>query len=433
MSTTPPIDPTSAAALAEHGLDFRLVDTSNTAEFFPWIEVDFRGFLGPRPTRENVERFAQGTADRRTTGVYDPTAAEPEAPVATVNSWATALTVPGRREVMAWGISSVTVAPTHRRRGIARALLESELRVAHAQGIPLAMLTVSESTIYGRFGFAPATLATELEIDTRRARWAGPTPTGRVHFVAVETLREQVLPLVEAKRLDTPGEIATWPHLWDRTFGLSSDDESTKNKLRGIRYDDSDGVPRGFALYTIDPNESNFSEHNANVVSLVATTDDAYAGLWSHLLELDLVSKLSVHLRSTAEPLRYQVADFRAVHDVDTRDHLWVRILDVAASLTARTYSAPLDLVIAVTDELGFADGTYRIVVDDSLAATIEVSVDAPAVTLSVNELGSLYLGGISATALARAGRIAEHEPGAVEALERAFHSAVVPHLPVWF
>ena len=432
MSTTPPIDPTSAAALARHGLDFRLVYTANRAEFARWLQADARGFLGPRMSDETIDSYLPGIADRRTTGVYDATAAEPDMPVATVNSWQTALTVPGRRDVPAWGISSVTVAPTHRRRGIARALLESELRVTAALGIPMAILTVSESTIYSRFGFAPATLTTDLTIDTRRARWTGPTPQGRVHFVAVETLRAQVLPLIEAKRLDTPGEIATWPHLWDRTFGLSSDDKTTKDKLRGIRYDDADGEPRGFALYTIDDNDVNFSEHNVNVVSLVATTDDAYAGLWSHLLELDLVSKLSVHLRSTDEPLRHQVADFRAVHDVDTRDHLWIRIVDVAAALTARDYSAPLDLVIEVTDPLEFAAGTYRLVVEAG-DASVTPSDATPDITLAVNELSSIYLGGFSAQTYVRAGRIEEHAPDAAALLDRAFASPVTPHLPVWF
>ena len=432
MSATPPIDPTSAAALARNGLDFRLVDTADRAEFARWLQADVRGFLGPRMSDETIDSYLPGIADRRTTGVYDATAAEPDMPVATVNSWQTALTVPGRRDVAAWGISSVTVAPTHRRRGIARALLESELRVTAAQGIPMAILTVSESTIYSRFGFAPATLATDLSIDTRRATWSGPSPQGRVHFVAVETLRDEVLPLVEAKRLDTPGEIATWPHLWDRTFGLASDDKSAKDKLRGIRYDDAGGEPRGFALYTIDDNEANFSEHNVNVITLVATTDDAYAGLWSHLLELDLVSKLTVHLRSTDEPLRHQVSDFRAVHDVDTRDHLWIRIVDVAAALTAREYSAPLDLVLEVTDPLDLAAGTYRVVVEAG-AATVSRSDAAPDLSLSINELSSIYLGGFSAQTYVRAGRIEEHAPDAAMLLDRAFASPVTPHLPVWF
>jgi predicted acetyltransferase len=53
-----------------------------------------------------------------------------------------------------------------------------ELRTAAELGVPIAALTVSESTIYGRFGFASAAQAAHWEIDTRHVRWAGPTPAG---------------------------------------------------------------------------------------------------------------------------------------------------------------------------------------------------------------------------------------------------------------
>ena len=79
----------------------------------------------------------------------------PDAPVATIASWIGELTVPGGRGIPSCAISAVTVAPTHRRRGIARAMLEGELGAALDAGAPIAMLTVSESTLYGRYGFAP--------------------------------------------------------------------------------------------------------------------------------------------------------------------------------------------------------------------------------------------------------------------------------------
>src|SRR5690606_5497601 len=140
-----------------------------------------------------------GLAYRRTTGVWDD-GDDPVAPVGTVSSWPAALTVPGGRTVQAWAISSVSVAPTHRRRGVARAMLEAELRTASALGLPLAMLTVSESTIYGRFGFAPAAMTANLLIDTRRAKWAGRLPGGRLRFVSREEARELLPELSERSR-----------------------------------------------------------------------------------------------------------------------------------------------------------------------------------------------------------------------------------------
>jgi len=421
------IDPTAAARLAEKGLRFELVDTADAEKFATWLTADGRGFHSPRFSPETAAEYLAGTADRRTSAVYDDSAAEPGMPVATVNSWATALTVPGERTIEGWAISSVTVASTHRRKGIARNLLEAELRAAKEQDLPLAMLTVSESTIYGRFGFAPSTLTADYDIDTRRATWTGPTPGGRVHFVPVEQLRKEATAIIESARLKTPGEILTWPHLWDRTFGISTDDKDFAKNVRAIRYDDADGTAQGFALYTLKEHESDFSKHTATVRTLVSATDDAYAGLWSFLLELDLTTRLRVPLRSVDEPVRWQVADFRAVH-TDVRDHLWVRILDVEAALEARSYAAPLDLVIDVSDDLGFTAGRYR-VTENGVHATS----DAADLELSVNELGALYLGGVSAVTLARAGRIQHHTAGSIDALDRAFRSAVVPSLSVWF
>jgi len=427
MNSALPIDPTSAAKLAERGLRFDLVDTSDLAVFRPWLDADSRGFHAAPFSDETAEQFMAGTADRRTSGVWDDSGADAKTPVATVNSWATPLTVPGERQIDAWAISSVTVASTHRRRGIARELLESELRSAAQQKLALAMLTVSESTIYGRFGFSPAALSADYEIDTRKARFTGVAPSGRVQFVPLEQVRDEAPAIIEANRLRTPGDIATWSHLWDRTFAISSDDKEFAKRIRAIRYDDASGTPQGFALYTLKEHEHDFSKHTARVHSLVTATDDAYAGLFAFLLELDLTTKLVLPLRSVDEPIRWQVADFRAIRATDVRDHLWVRILDVPAALAARDYFAALDLVIEVTDELGFAAGRYR------LGDSIERTDDEPDVTLSVNELGSIYLGGVSALTLERAGRIVGHTEGAVELLDAAFRSPVTPSLSVWF
>ncbi|WP_434315367.1 GNAT family N-acetyltransferase [Leifsonia sp. P73] len=144
---TAPLDERSAADLAEAGLRLALVDLADTAALDAWIVADMRGFHGRRPSAEVLEEARTNFGGRRTTAVYDERVSTP---VGTVNSWVAPLTVPGGGSLDSWAISSVTVAPTHRRRGVATALLGAELRTAHALGVPAAILTVSESTIYGR-------------------------------------------------------------------------------------------------------------------------------------------------------------------------------------------------------------------------------------------------------------------------------------------
>ena len=434
MSTnhkTLPIDAQSAASISKNGLRLGLVDTDDTQAFERWTQADNRGFYGEWLNEKDAAALMDAMRERRTTGVYDDSGADASTPIGTVNSWPVAMTVPGGSAIDVWGISSVTVAPTHRRKGIARALLEGELRTASALGMPFAALTVSEATIYSRFGFAPAAMAAELEIDTVRARWIGPAASGRVQYVPRQQLRNEATALIEQSRVLTPGEIRGWSQRWDSFFGLTSNTEKEGAKIRAVRYDDADGVPQGFALYTLKEHDSDYARHTVTLSHLLALTPDAYAGLWQHVLELDLVATVKAPLRSVDEPLIWQVVDQRAIA-TRVHDHLWLRILDVRASLAARTYSAPLDTVIEVTDDLGFAAGRYRLLIEGG-TATIAATVDAAALTLSVNELSALYLGGVSANTLARAGRIIEHSAGAAAALDTAFRGPVAPWLSIWF
>ena len=195
---TLPADRGAFDTLAASGLDYRVIDTSDPGVFDPYLQAEMRGFLSSEQSDDQLAGMREGLAFRRFIGVYDAASAEGAQPVGTVCSWVTDVTLPGGRGIPMWAISGVTVAPTHRRKGIARAMLEGELRTAAADGVAIAGLTVSEATIYGRFGFAPATFATEWSIDTRRALWIGPRPEGRLDFVSRETARDELAALARA-------------------------------------------------------------------------------------------------------------------------------------------------------------------------------------------------------------------------------------------
>ncbi|KRC66544.1 hypothetical protein ASE12_18270 [Aeromicrobium sp. Root236] len=422
-----PIDPASRERLAAEGLRLELVDISDKPAFAAWARAESRGFHSPLQTDAAIEQRHGYFADRRITGVYDDSLPVPEEPVATTMVWPADLTVPGHRAVQSWAISDVTVAPTHRRRGVARALIEAELRTAQAHGAPIATLTVSESTIYGHFGFGPAALARDLTIDARRASWTGPRPAGRVHFVNADQLLEPGLALVERVRLATPGQMAYDGILWDRQLGLMVDDEVAK-KQRHVRYDDEHGRMQGWASYTLTQNPDDFTQHRLDLLHLVTATDDAYAALWRFVLEMDLVSEVKAHLRPVDEPVRWMVSDFRAVK-VAELDHLWIRILDVPAALEARTYAGPGRLVLGVTDPFGAGEGSLALEVDDAGEATV-TSTDEPAdVSLSIEDLAVIYLGGTSPRVLQSAGRL----HGDAGKLETLFRSPVAPFLSIWF
>lgn len=116
------------------------------------------------------------------------------------------LTVPGGAEVLATGISGVTFAPTHRRRGALRAMYTRVHAENLAAGIPLAVLTASEGGIYGRFGYGPATVANQIGVDRRIARLRRSTPDpGGVVGVALDEAERHVPAIYDRWRKQTVG------------------------------------------------------------------------------------------------------------------------------------------------------------------------------------------------------------------------------------
>ncbi|EPD85277.1 hypothetical protein HMPREF1529_01893 [Microbacterium sp. oral taxon 186 str. F0373] len=417
--------------LAGRGLVVRRVDDALRTETDPWLEAVSRGFLGGERTDVQRDAFFAHTAYRRKIGVFDETAPQPDVPVATFASWAAELTLPGGT-VAACAISSVTVAPTHRRRGILRSVMTGELRTAVERGLPVAILTVSESTIYGRFGFAPAALAAQWTIDARRARWVGPDAPGRIDFVTRAQGREIAAALHERVRAQTPGEIDMPGGHWDRFFGTRPDVEKAE-ELRAVQYRSATGDVDGVALYKVTENEHDFAASTVDVLLLVAATDEAYAGLWRFLLTMDLIATVRAGELSVDEPLWWMIADQRAA-TVTVRDHHYTRILDVPAALSARTYDVADTVVLDVADPLGIASGVFLLTTDADGTAAVELvdepPVGVPTVTLGVAELSALLLGGVSPVTLARAGRlVADDAP----ALARLFASTVPPRLSFWY
>ncbi len=426
-----PLDGALGSALAAQSLSAARVDGATRAASDAWLEAVARGFLGGEPNATRQEVFFAGGSARRTLGVYDAGAPVPEVPVATFASWEGELTLPGGM-VPTCAISAVTVAPSHRRRGILRTLMAGELRTAVARGIPVASLTVSESTIYGRFGFGPAAPSAHWEIKTRRARWIGPESPGRLDFVTRAQGRALAEKLHERVRPDSPGELAMPAGHWDRTFGTRADAEKPE-LLRVIQYRSPAGEVDGLALYKVAENSDDFAESSLEVVMLLAATDEAYAGLWRFLLSMDLIATVRADLLGVDEPLWWMIADQRAVK-ITITDHHYVRILDVPAALGARRYDIADSVAFEVTDPLEIAGGTYVLTTDAGGAGSVDAVDDAPlglpVVRLGVAELSSLLLGGVSATTLARAGRIETEDP---ERFTRLFQTPRAPRLSYWY
>lgn len=425
-----PADPLSAERLAAAGLEYRVDDLNDEATAQSFQRAVARGFLGGEPNAEALDYGRTPFLQRRNISVYDGTAATGDFPVATVNSWVSPLTVPGGDAVDMWSISVVTVAATHRRRGIARALLEGELRAAASAGAPMAGLTVSEATIYGRYGFGAAVPAVRLDVDVRRAGWGGVAPSGSVQYRERDELADDLGVVHERARVARPGQVAGWRTRWEGFAGVSPSDPD-RDKVRGVRYLDENGELRGVLVYTLAEKSGSF-RFQMDVRMLVAETHDATAALWRFALQHDLVDTVTADLRPTDDPLPWLVRDTRGVVQT-VHDHGWLRILDLPAALSARRFSAPLDVVLRIEDSQGFTAGDWRLTVDQEGRASVETasssSVDA---TMDISALSALYAGGVRVSALRGAGRVSAAADVA-ERLDRAFASYPAPALDIWY
>ena len=73
--------------------------------------------------------------------------------VATAGAYSFELTLPGGPSLPVAGVTNVGVLPTHRRRGLLRAMMRHQLDELHGRGEPIAVLTASQSLLYSRYGY----------------------------------------------------------------------------------------------------------------------------------------------------------------------------------------------------------------------------------------------------------------------------------------
>jgi predicted acetyltransferase len=109
------------------------------------------------------------------------------------------------------------------------------------------------------------------------------------------------------------------------------------------------------------------------------------------------------------------------------RDHLWVRVVDIPAALTARTYGVEDELIIEVVDGFRPANGgRWRLEGGPDGAACTRTDAD-PDLVVGAPDLGALYLGGVAASTLAAARRVAPRTSDAVRRADRFFGVQPLP------
>ncbi|GAA0290090.1 GNAT family N-acetyltransferase [Kineococcus aurantiacus] len=415
------------------------VDPRDRDALRAWYVPSRAAFLEAAPTEEDLRERGRELADHRLSAVHDTVAGEDRV-VATLRTFDSELTVPGSGPVSVDAVSTATVLPTHRRRGLLTRLLTADLDRARHAGHAFAALVAAEAPIYGRFGFGAATRATSLVVDNSRVRFRpdAPAATGSLEFVPAGRTAE-LAAVHDRTRRHRPGGLLR-DEVWWEAAGRRGEGRWLGPRGHVVLHRDEHGVADGYVAYDVtDDAVGRVPGGTAHVRDLAATGPAAYRSLWEFLTSIDLVRTTRAGNRPVDELLPHLLQDPRAVQTGPVDDLLWLRALDVPGALAARRYLGCGTLVLKVVDPLGLADATVRLHVaaqrcgaDGWVCAEVTTTDAEPDVVLPVGELSSLLLGGTSAVALHAAGRL-DCTASAAFALATLVVTPEQPWCPTWF
>ncbi|MGP3691229.1 GNAT family N-acetyltransferase [Streptomyces sp. IBSNAI002] len=339
------------------------------------------------------------------------------------------VTVPGTGPVPMGGLTAVGVLPTHRRRGLLRDMMRALLDDCHERGEALATLSAAEGSIYGRYGFGPATYQARWELDITQARRPyRHEQQGRIELVDARTANAVWPRLHDQVRQSRVGEVSAYHGLWDERAARTGAWQYL------LRYDDT-GTVDGAAVYRIPWSPDPSTAGTVEVDWLEAATTAAYTDLWAFLTSLDLTRRVVAGKRPVDEVLRWQLADPRALRITRQSDDLWVRLIDVPAALANRTYPVQGSLIVEVTDPFcPWNQGLWHLEGGPEGAHCQRAPRGASAdLSLSSTTLGSIYLGGTPLGPLAAAGLVDEHTSGTLERATAMLTQPQAPHNAIGF
>jgi predicted acetyltransferase len=340
------------------------------------------------------------------------------------------LTVPGGL-LPAAGITAVAVLPTHRRRGVGRALMRRQLDEVHDQGTSLAYLWASEGRIYQRFGYGIGSFSGAFDIhrtDTEMVHTV--EPPGRMRLFDRAEAMKSFPSVYERVRPGRPGMIDRDERWWNAVFLDIEARRDGATPFFWAAYEGRGGLD-GYVVYRVKEAHDHRGRFRnvLDVEELVWASPDAYVGLWTYCFGVDLIGRLTGWRRPVDEPLLYLLAEPRAL-SFRFRDGTWLRVVDVPAALEARRYAVEDRVTLGVEDAFCPWNEAAWTVEGGPDGATCRRADSDPDLILDAATLSSSYLGTVSFRSMADAGRVAERTEGAVARADAMFASTPAPWCP---
>ena len=337
------------------------------------------------------------------------------------------LSVPGG-SIACCGTTTVGVAPTHRRRGVLRALMRRHLDDAHERGEPIAALWASDEGIYGRFGYGRAAFTGEISVPREHAQFDAPIATGgEWRLLDTDEALEAFPPLWEAAARIRPGMILRTREWWEDRALSDPTERRWGGGPKRLALLERDGTAAGYAIY-----RHRFGyDHGSSTTTLEVVED--------------------IGVDAAADRVGVAVP---ARHRLDGRNHRVAAAARPSALLPAAAAEAhevphgrrPVGAARRRGRGTRGPDATRRTAGSSSRCATRcargttgrwgldgERTEAAADIALDASTLGAAYLGGIRLASLAQGGRVEELTPGAIDRADGILRHGLHPWCPEIF
>jgi predicted acetyltransferase len=400
---------------------FEVRPSSNADEFARSVYGIAQYFGGPLD-EERIDRFSKVLPFERMHAAF-----EDGEVVGGAGAFPFEFSVPGA-VLPCGGVTVVGVYPTHRRRGVLRAMMDAQLRDIHEREEPIAALWASEETIYGRFGYGLAAWAGEIKLPRVWNDYAVPFERrGKTRFVTAEEAATLFPPVWDALMHERPGVFQRTKPWWElRRLRMLDEEKSNPKRFVVLELD---GSVQAYAIYRLHHSfEDGASTAGLEVSEVIGASPQATAEMWRFLLDIDWYATLEASLLPLDHALFTLLATPRRAR-YRMIDSLWVRLVDVGAALSGREYSSDGSIVFDVRDAVcPWNEGRWKL--DGGDAARTDAAAD---LALDASALGSAYLGAVSFAQLRDGLRLEELSDGAVQRADAIFEWRPLPWCPEIF
>ena len=339
------------------------------------------------------------------------------------------------------GLTWVGVHPDQRRRGVLSQMVRHHFADLHEQGVALSGLHASEPTIYGRFGYAVASLEASLRLSRRHRLQAPPSVAAAADAVTtrmVPLAREGVADEVHALHTRLTGGAlggVVMPLRMARNIARDVPEHRRGDEPRQVLLAERDGRAVGFAVfYRTEKWEHGQPQGTLTCREVAAEGAPALLALARRLVDFDLTSSVRMQLGSLDDPVLWWGGGPRAV-GMTVSDSLWLRLVDVDTALEQRGLAAPVDVVLDVADPVcPWNEGRWRLSCGGpGEPATCERTDDDADLRLPVQALASAYAGLRTLASQGVQGLVEEVTPGSLAGLSAAFATDRQPVAAIMF